>query len=213
MLKKETATSPVPPIPTFPALSIRIRSVPPVVNPSVSAAGKKMPVFVSPVVVRPGSAAVPAAKVDTPVTPRVVLAVNEVKAPVVAVVAPTVPLMLIDAVPVRLVTVPLAGVPRIGVTRVGDVANTAAPVPVSSVKAVSNCSEVNEPKDAAFPTDVTAPVRLAFVVTLDAVNAVAVPVMFVPTNALGVPRAGVIKVGEVLNTKLVEVVPVAPAAV
>jgi hypothetical protein len=38
-------------------------------------------------------------------------AVAVVNAPVLAVVAPTVPLMLIDAVPVRLVTVPLAGVP------------------------------------------------------------------------------------------------------
>lgn len=35
-----------------------------------------------------------------------------VNAPVFAVVAPTVPLMLIDAVPVKLVTVPLEGVPR-----------------------------------------------------------------------------------------------------
>jgi hypothetical protein len=40
------------------------------------------------------------------------VAVTEVNAPVVAVVAPTVPLMLIDAVPVRLVTVPLEGVPK-----------------------------------------------------------------------------------------------------
>ena len=39
-------------------------------------------------------------------------AVAVVNAPVLAVVAPTVPLMLIDAVPVRLVTVPLAGVPK-----------------------------------------------------------------------------------------------------
>ena len=36
-----------------------------------------------------------------------------VAAIVLGVVAPTVPLMLIDAVPVRFVTVPLAGVPRI----------------------------------------------------------------------------------------------------
>jgi hypothetical protein len=112
--------------------------------------------------------------------------VRVVKAPVVAVVAPTVPLMLIEAVPVRLVTVPLegvpnaplnntgapaepvltaravampvpnpdtpveigrpvafvkvalVGVPRIGVTRVGEVANTAEPLPVSSVKAPAN---------------------------------------------------------------------------
>jgi len=42
----------------------------------VSAAGKKMPVFVSPVVVMAGNAAVPAAKVVTPVTARVVAIVS-----------------------------------------------------------------------------------------------------------------------------------------
>ena len=41
------------------------------------------------------------------------LAANVVKLPAAAVVAPTVPLMLIEAVPVRFVTVPEAGVPRI----------------------------------------------------------------------------------------------------
>jgi hypothetical protein len=39
------------------------------------------------------------------------------------------------------------------------------------------------------------------------------PVAEVKTSAVGVPSAGVISVGEVENTKLVEVVPVAPAAV
>ena len=51
-------------------------------------------------------------------------------APVLAVVAPTVPLMLIDAVPVKLVTTPDDGVPNAGVTSVGDVDNTTLPVPV-----------------------------------------------------------------------------------
>ena len=45
-------------------------------------------------------------------TPALVLATNVVNTPVVGVVAPTVPLMLIDAVPVKLVTVPLDGVPN-----------------------------------------------------------------------------------------------------
>jgi hypothetical protein len=67
---------------------------------------------------------------------------------------------------------------------------------------------------AAFPTDVTPPVRLAFVVTFPAVKPAAVPVMFVPTKAVGVPRAGVTNVGLVLRTVLpvpVEVVtPVPP---
>ena len=51
---------------------------------------------------------------------------------------------------------------------VGLVANTLAPEPVSSVNAVANWAEVNEPKEAALPTDVTIPVRLAFVTTVAA---------------------------------------------
>lgn len=52
--------------------------------------------------------AVPVATVEV-MTPDAEMVVN---APVVGVVAPTVPLMLMEAVPVRLVTVPLLGVPR-----------------------------------------------------------------------------------------------------
>ena len=52
----------------------------------------------------------------------------------------------------------------------------------------------------AFPTLVTSPVRFALVVTLPAVRFAAVPLMFVPTSADGVPRAGVTKVGEVAKT-------------
>ena len=65
----------------------------------------------------------------------------------------------------------------------------------------------------AFPTLVTSPVRLAFVVTLPAVNPEAVPEMLVSTSAVGVPNAGLTSVGDVENTRLVDVVPVAPAAV
>ena len=93
------------------------------------------------------------------------------------------------------------GVPRAGVTKVGLVANTLAPVPVSSVRAAARLAEVKDPREVALlPLEVIAPVRLAFVVTLDAVKAVAVPVILVPTRADGVPRAGVTKVGEVANT-------------
>ena len=81
-------------------------SAPPSVNAIVSAAGKKIPVFVSPEVVMAGAAALPAENVATP------LALSVVNAPVFGVVAPTVPLMLIEAVPVRFVTVPLEGVPN-----------------------------------------------------------------------------------------------------
>jgi hypothetical protein len=102
--------------------------------------------------------------------------------------------------PVAFVNVALVGVPRIGVTNVGEVANTAEPDPVSSVKAPARLEELNEPKDVALPTEVTAPVKLALVVTLPAVKPEAVPVMFVPTKADGVPSAGVTKVGEVAKT-------------
>jgi hypothetical protein len=120
------------------------------------------------------------------------------------------------AVPVMFVPTSADGVPSAGVTKVGLFANTLAPVPVSSVKAAANCAEVNEPSEVAFPDDVIAPVRFAFVVTLEAVNAVAVPVMFVPTSADGVPKAGVTRVGLVDKTTLpvpVEIVtPVPPLA-
>jgi hypothetical protein len=85
--------------------------------------------------------------------------------------------------------------PREGVTKVGLVAKTLAPDPVSSVRAPANWAEVNDPNEVAFPTDVTAPVKLALVVTVPAVRPAAVPVMFVPTNAEGVPNAGVTRVG------------------
>jgi len=44
--------------------------------------------------------------------------------------------MLIEAVPVKFVTVPLAGVPSAGVTRVGEVFSTTEPVPVDVVTPV-----------------------------------------------------------------------------
>jgi hypothetical protein len=103
--------------------------------------------------------------------------------------------------PVALVNVALVGVPRMGVTNVGEVANTAEPVPVSSVKAPKRLAELNDPREVALPTEVTAPVKLAFVVTLPAVRPDAVPVIFVPTKADGVPNAGVTNVGLVAKTK------------
>jgi len=56
--------------------------------------------------------------------------------------------------PVQFVRVPDVGVPSNGVVNVGDVANTASPVPVSSVRAVASCAEVKEPKIAALPVEV-----------------------------------------------------------
>ncbi len=44
--------------------------------------------------------------------------------------------------PVAFVSVAEVGVPRIGVTKVGDVAKTAAPLPVSSLNTPASCAEV-----------------------------------------------------------------------
>ena len=59
---------------------------------------------------------------------------------------------------------------------------------------------MKEPSSVALPVEVIAPVRLALVVTLPAVRPAAVPVMFVPTSAEGVPSAGVTSVGLVFST-------------
>lgn len=81
--------------------------------------------------------------------------------------------------PLRFSEVPVAA-PTLGVTNAGDVAKTATPVPVSSVKAVARAEEEKEPREAALPLEVIAPVRLAFVVTFPAVRLEAVPVRPVP---------------------------------
>ena len=66
------------------------------------------PKFATVVVDATVNGAVPVATVEV-ITPVALMVVN---LPVVAVVAPTVPLMLIEAVPVKFVTVPLLGVPK-----------------------------------------------------------------------------------------------------
>jgi hypothetical protein len=86
------------------------------------------------------------------------------------------------------------------VTKVGEVPNTALPEPVSLVKAVASCAEVNDPNTAALPVDVICPVKLALVVTLPAVKPAAVPVALVITPDAGVPSAGVTNDGLVANT-------------
>ena len=99
--------------------------------------------------------------------PVIALALNVVNAPVLAVVAPTVPLMLMLAVPVRFVTVPLTGVPS------APLNNTGAPaLPVLTAKAVA--MPVPRPET---PVLMGRPVQL--------VN--------VPLD--GVPRTGVVSVG------------------
>ena len=68
----------------------------------------------------------------------------------------------------KLRLVPVAA-PNTGVTNVGLVANTAEPLPVSSVSAADKLAELKEPNVVAVPTDVIAPVRLGILVVDDAV--------------------------------------------
>lgn len=117
------------------------------------------------------------------------------------------------AVPVIFVPTKAEGVPRAGVSKVGLSLKTTKPLPVSFVRAVANCAEVKAPNDVALPIEVTAPVKLALVVTFPAVSPAAVPVMLVPTSADGVPNAGVTKVGEVARTIAPEPVVVFPKIV
>jgi hypothetical protein len=99
-------------------------------------------------------------------------AATVVKAPVVAVVAPTVPLMLIEAVPVRLVTVPLDGVPK------APLNNTGAPAePVLTARAVA--MPVPKPDTPVL---------------------IGKPVALVNVALVGVPRIGVTSVGLVAKT-------------
>ena len=82
------------------SVSVVLEVVPSVITPLESMA--KLP-----------AGALPEKLYAVPLVPplNVPVALSVLNAPVLAVVAPTVPLMLIDAVPVRLVTVPLLGVP------------------------------------------------------------------------------------------------------
>ena len=82
---------------------------------------------------------------------------------VIAVAAPN-PFTVVDVV----LNTSIDALPTTDVANVGVAANTAAPVPVSSVRAVRSCAEVNEPSTAAFPVEVICPVRFAFVVTVAA---------------------------------------------
>jgi hypothetical protein len=91
--------------------------------------------------------------------------------------------------PVALVRVPLEGVPRAGVTRVGEVAKTREPVPVSSVTALIRLAL--DGVASAVATPVPRP---------DTPVLIGSPVAFVRVAELGVPRAGVTRVGEVAKT-------------
>jgi len=91
--------------------------------------------------------------------------------------------------PVALVSVTEVGVPNIGVTKVGDVANTLAPVPVSSVNAAAKLADVGVAKNVATPVPKPlTPVDIGR------------PVAFVSVTETGVPKVGVTNVGDVAKT-------------
>jgi len=95
--------------------------------------------------------------------------------------------------PVALVRVADEGVPRAGVTNVGEVANTNAPDPVSSVTADARLELDGVAKNAAtlVPNPLT-PVLIGK------------PVALVNTPAEGVPKLGVTSIGLLLKTTLPE---------
>ncbi len=91
--------------------------------------------------------------------------------------------------PVALVSVTDVGVPRTGVTNVGEVANTFAPLPVSSVKAAAKFALLGVARKVATP-----------VPKPDTPVEIGRPVAFVKVAAEGVPKSGVTKAGDVANT-------------
>jgi hypothetical protein len=102
---------------------------------------------------------------------------------------------VVNGRPVKFVATPEVGVPKRGVTRVGEVANTAAPLPVSSVKAAAKFALLGVAKKVATP-----------VPNPDTPVLIGRPVAFVKVPLVGVPRIGVTRVGLVANTN--EPVPV-----
>ena len=122
------------------------------------------------------------------------MAVTVVNAPVVGVVAPTVPLMLIDAVPVKLVTVPLLGVPNAPPLTTKA---PAEPTLTASAVATPEPSPVMEPTagvTVVFPASVSWPCALTVKVPTcvaepyaPAVTAVLVMLNWVPVRVRPVP--------------------------
>jgi len=107
--------------------------------------------------------------------------------------------------PVALVSVAAEGVPRFGVVSVGEVPNTNDPLPVSSVTAAAKFAELGVARNVATP-----------VPNPDTPVEIGKPVAFVSVAAEGVPRFGVVSVGDVERTTFplpVDVVtPVPPLA-
>ena len=99
-----------------------------------------------------------------PVPLTVLLALRVVNAPVLAVVAPTVPLMLkLVAVPVMFVPTSALGVPSAGVTSVGLVARTLLPVPVLVTLTTFLLASSAKAVEAVRPDKVVVPLALSVV--------------------------------------------------
>ena len=141
---------------------------------------------------------VPAVTTRLAIVPKLVS--EEAVTPEASVLPDRVPAGAITAAVVMLVVKPLALIVMTGIAVLDPV--EPAEATVASV--------------VALPTDVTSPVKLAFVVTVPAVSPAAVPVMFVPSKKLGVPRSGVTSVGLLDSTTFVVpvdvVTPVPPLA-
>jgi len=114
------------------------------------------------------------------------------KAPAVARVEPSANVKVAavaGAVNATLLILVAVATPNTGVTRVGVLANTLAPLPVSSVSAAAKLAEDGVAKNAAtFAAKPDTPVEIGK------------PVQLVRVPEDGVPNAGVTRVGEVANT-------------
>jgi hypothetical protein len=117
----------------------------------------------------------------------------KLKAPEVAKVDPSANVSVAavaGAVKATLLILVAVATPNTGVTRVGDVANTLTPVPVLSVSAAAKLADDGVPKKVAtLAAKPDTPVEIGK------------PVQFVRVPEVGVPNNGVVRVGDVANTK------------
>ena len=94
---------------------------------------------------------------SVPARVRLLFAVSVLRFAIVSVALPA------GAVIATLFILVAEAAPNVGVTKVGDAANTAAPLPVSSLKAPDKFADVNTPRDVTVPTLVTMPVKFGIV--------------------------------------------------
>ena len=94
------------------------------------------------------------------------------------------------AVKATLLILVAVATPNVGVVRVGEVANTKSPLPVSSVTAAAKLADDGVPKKVAtLVAKPETPVEIGR------------PVQLVRVPEVGVPNNGVVRVGDVANTK------------